>query len=81
MLGSLTNAFRLADLRRRILFTLGILAVYRMAAHVPVPGLDRAALESLLASGDATAGVLQFINLLSGGGLEKLSVVAVGVYP
>jgi preprotein translocase subunit SecY len=81
MLGSLTNAFRLADLRRRILFTLGVLAIYRLAAHVPVPGLDRAALDSLLQQGDATAGVLRFINLLSGGALENFSVVALGVYP
>ena len=81
MLGSLTNAFRLADLRRRILFTLGVLAIYRLTAHVPVPGLDRAALDSLLQQGYATAGVLRFINLLSGGALENFSVVALGVYP
>lgn len=81
MLASLANAFRLPDLRRRILFTLGVLAIYRLAAHVPVPGLDLAALRAVLNSGDATAGVLRFINMMSGGALDNMSVVAMGVYP
>ncbi len=81
MLQSLTNAFRLPDLRRRLLYTLGILAVFRVAAHVPVPGLDRTALASLLEAGGATGQLIGWLNLLSGGALENFSVVAMGVYP
>ena len=69
------------DLRRRLLYTLGMLTVFRLAAHVPVPGLDRAALAGILGSGEATGQLFRFLNLLSGGALENFSVVAMGVYP
>ena len=81
MLESLRNAFNLPDLRRRILYTLGILAIYRLAAHVPIPGLDRVALAHFFDSQDAAGDVARFINLLSGGALKNFSVVAMGVYP
>jgi len=81
MLESLTNAFRLPDLRRRILYTLGILAIFRLAAHIPVPGLDRGALRQLFESGDQAGLIFGWLNILSGGALENFSVVAMGVYP
>jgi len=81
MFDSMTNAFRLPDLRRRLLFTLWILFVFRLAAHVPVPGLDRAALEMIFQSDTAAGAVSRWINLLTGGALENFSVVAMGVYP
>ncbi len=81
MLDSLTNAFKLPDLRRRLLYTLGVLTVFRLAAHIPVPGLDRVALQQILGSGDAAGQLFRFLNLLSGGALENFSVVAMGVYP
>lgn len=81
MFESFTNAFRLPDLRRRLLYTLGVLAIFRLAAHIPVPGLDRAALQGILGSGEATGQLFRFLNLLSGGALENFSVVAMGVYP
>lgn len=81
MFESMTNAFRLPDLRRRLLFTLWILAIFRLAAHVPVPGLDRAALQSIFQSDTAAGAVSRWINLLTGGALENFSVVAMGVYP
>lgn len=81
MIESIRNAFRLPDLRQRILFTLGILAIYRLLAHVPVPGVNQQAMNQLLSGGSAAGNVLNFINMLSGGALENFSVVAMGVYP
>jgi preprotein translocase subunit SecY len=81
MFESMSNAFRLPDLRRRLLFTLWILVVFRLAAHVPVPGLDRAALQQIFQSDTAAGAVSRWINLLTGGALENFSVVAMGVYP
>jgi len=74
---SLLNAFRAPDIRRRLLYVLGILIVFRFLAHVPVPGVDRTQLASFLQN-NALFGVL---DLLSGGGLSSFSVVALGVNP
>lgn len=81
MLQSLKQAFGLPDLRRKLLFTLMILVIFRLAAHVPVPGLNRAALDSFFNGTGAGADAARMINLLSGGALENFSVVAMGVYP
>jgi preprotein translocase subunit SecY len=81
MLQSLRQAFGLPDLRRKLLYTLGILAVFRLAAHVPVPGLNRSALDTFFNSQGAGADAARLINMLSGGALENFSVVAMGVYP
>ena len=77
MLDALRNAFKLPDLRRKILFTLGVLVVFRLAAHVPVPGVNRQGLVELFSSNQ----LLGFLNMLSGGAMENFSVVAMGVYP
>ena len=77
MIEAARNAFRLPDLRRKILFTLFMLVIYRLAAHVPVPNIDREALNNLF----NTNQLLNFIDLFSGGGLSNFSVVAMGVYP
>ena len=77
MFESLLNAFRAPDIRRRLLYVLGILIVFRFLAHVPVPGVDQAKLGQYL-SNNALFGVL---DLLSGGGLSSFSVVALGVNP
>jgi preprotein translocase subunit SecY len=79
MIEALQNAFRLPDLRRKMLYTLLILIVYQFAAHVTVPGVDRSALDELF-SGDE-AGFLNVLNLLSGGAVSNFSVIANGVYP
>ena len=81
MLEAIRNAFLLPDLRRKIVFTLLILVAYRAAAHVPVPGVDGAALQQFLESGDDGSTIVQFLNLLSGGALANFSVMAMGVYP
>ncbi len=77
MLEALQNAFRLPDLRRKILFTFMILVIFRLAAHIPVPGVNIEALRQLFQQNQ----LLGFLNLLSGGALENFSVVAMGVYP
>ena len=86
MIQAVRNAFLLPDLRKKILFTLLILLIYRLAAHVPVPGVNQQALDSLFNAGatNANTGVgtlANIINLLSGGGVANFSVLAMGVYP
>jgi len=81
MLQVFKNAFALPDLRKRILFTLGSLVLYQLAAHVPVPGVDQAALKNLLEGQGATSALANILNLLSGGALSNFSVLAMGVYP
>jgi preprotein translocase subunit SecY len=77
MYESLLNAFRAPDIRRRILFVLGILIVFRALAHVPVPGADPKALSNFFEN-NALFGLL---DLFSGGGLSRFSVVGLGVNP
>ncbi len=69
------------DIRRKLLITLGILALYRLAANVPVPGVDFAALKAFRASGAGTGGFLGFLDLLSGGTVSNFSLLSMGVYP
>ena len=71
------NAFKLPDLRRKILFTLAMLVVYRFAAHVPVPGVNADALKQLFQSNQ----LLGLLDMFSGGAMSNFSVVALGVYP
>src|SRR5437762_5607896 len=77
MFNALLEAFRTPDLRNKILFTLGMLVVFRFLAHVPLPGVDQAQLQNVLNSSQ----LLNLLDLFSGGGLAKLSVVALGVNP
>lgn len=69
------------DIRRKLLITLLLLAIYRLAAHVPVPGANRAAIEGILTGGGAGGTLVGFLNLLSGGTVANFSVLAMGVYP
>ncbi len=79
MIEALRNALRLPDLRNKLLITGLILVVYQFAAHVPVVGVDRTALQSLLSS--QSGGLVGVLDLLSGGALANFSVIANGVYP
>ncbi len=69
------------DIRRKLLITLGILALYRLASDVPVPGVNFAALKAFRSSGAGTAGFLGFLDLLSGGTVSNFSILSMGVYP
>ena len=77
MFEALLNAFRAPDLRRRILYVAGILLVFRLLAHVPVPGINSQELRSFLDQNP----IFGLLDLFSGGGLANFSVVALGVNP
>jgi preprotein translocase subunit SecY len=79
VLRAFVNAFKVPDLRAKILFTLFIIAVFRLGSHVPVPGIDIGVIEQQLQQGGQ--GFLQFIDLFSGGGLSRLAVFALGIMP
>jgi preprotein translocase subunit SecY len=77
MLQAVSNAFRLPDLRKKLIFTLVILVIYRFAAHVPIPGVDLEALRALFQSNQ----LLGLLDMFSGGAMSNFSVMALGVYP
>ncbi len=81
MIDALRNAFKLPDLRRRLLYTILILVIYRMASNIPVPGVDRQALAAFFSSATATSQLANLMDLLSGGAVSNFSVLAAGVYP
>ncbi len=80
----LTNCFKILELRNKILFTLGILAVYRLGCYIPTPGINGAALNEFFQRMDATTGggnVFSIMNMFSGGALGKLTIMSLGVMP
>lgn len=83
MLTGLKNAFRIKELRGKILFTIAMLVVYRIGAHVPVPGIPFQGMSALFASaGDSFAsGAMALLNLFSGGALSYVSVFSLGIMP
>ena len=78
---SLRYLWSAPDIRRKLLITLGILTIYRLAAHVPVPGVDRQALAQIFQGGGAASTLFSLLDLLSGGTVSNFSVLAMGVYP
>ncbi len=74
---AMIDALKLPDLRARLLFTLGILVIFRFMAQVPVPGVDVEQLERVFSS----SALLSMLNLFGGGAMERLSIVAMTVYP
>ena len=77
MMEKILKIWRMRDLRRNILFVLTMLVIFRLAAHIPVPGVNAQALRELFASNQ----LLGLMNLLSGGGLQNFSIVMMGVAP
>jgi preprotein translocase subunit SecY len=73
--------WRSQDIRRKLLITLGILMIFRIAANVPVPGADREALAAFFQTQGGSGGFLGFLNLLSGGTIANFSLLSMGVYP
>ncbi len=76
---ALANAFKIPDLRDRILFTLGMLAIYRLGGHIPTPGIDAEQLEEFFRQNQGT--LFGFIDLFSGGMFRRLTVFALGIMP
>ena len=80
MLRAFVNAFKIPDLRNKILFTVLIIAVYRLGSHLPIPNVDFDVLAREVEQ-QARGGVLEFINLFSGGALTRLALFALGIMP
>jgi len=79
MLEKFLNIFRIPDLRKRVLFTLGILAVYRLGAWIPTPGVNTKQLELLM--GGQAGSALGLMDLFSGGTLRRMTIFALGIMP
>ena len=79
MIEKFLNIFRIPDLRKRVLFTLGILAVYRLGAWIPTPGVNYHQLEQLFNSQGGSA--LGLMDLFSGGTLRRMTIFALGIMP
>jgi preprotein translocase subunit SecY len=79
MFEKLANIFRVPDLRKRVLFTLALLAVYRLGGHIPTPGIDADALARIFER--MRSGPLGLVDLFSGGQLSKLTIFALGIMP
>ncbi|WP_026460032.1 preprotein translocase subunit SecY [Schaalia suimastitidis] len=80
MLSAFAQAFRTPDLRRKLLFSLFIMAMFRMGSYIPAPGVDSAAVQRCLAAQN-DASLLDLVNLFSGGALLQLSIFALGIMP
>jgi preprotein translocase subunit SecY len=76
---AIANVFRIPDLRNRVLFTLGLLAVYRLGGHIPTPGIDANRLEEFFQQNQGT--LFGFIDLFSGGMFRRLTIFALGIMP
>lgn len=76
MLSTIKNAFKVKDIRNKILFTLGVLIIYRLGAYITVPGINAKALQSV-----ASSGLVGILNTFSGGGLSNYSIFVMGVSP
>ncbi len=79
MFGSLANAWKIPELRVKLIFTGVMIIIYRLGAHVPVPGVDVAQIQNFISSG--ASGVFGFLNLFSGGALTRFAVFALGIMP
>src|SRR5580658_9090331 len=79
LLDTLANMFRIPDLRKRIFFTLGLLAVYRFGGHIPTPGIDANRLAEFFQQNSGS--LFGFIDLFSGGMFRRLTIFALGIMP
>ncbi len=76
---AIANVFRIPDLRRRILFTLGLLAVYRLGGHVPIPGINLARWDEIFSRNQG--GIFGFFDMFAGGNIRRLTIFALGIMP
>lgn len=81
MLGAIGRAFRTPDLRNKLLFTLGVIVLFRLGSFIPAPGIDYSQVQTCVASPALGQGAFGLINLFSGGALLKLSIFALGIMP
>src|SRR5512137_206539 len=77
MLNIVSGFLNIADLRKKMLFTIGMIILYRLGAHIPVAGIDTIKLQTLFGQGN----ILNFLDLFTGGALMRFSVFAMGIVP
>ena len=80
MVSTILNAFRVAEIRKKLLFTAAMLGLYRLGAFIPVPGVNTEALDAI-SQNYAGSDVLGFLNLFTGGGLSRIAIFALGIMP
>jgi preprotein translocase subunit SecY len=80
VLSTILKAFTVAEIRKKLLFTAALLALYRLGSHIPAPGINSEAVEQIQ-SNFSNGGVLNFLNLFSGGGLSRIALFALGIMP
>ncbi len=81
LLQAMIDAFGQADLRKKLLLTLGLLVIFRFVAHVPMPGADVEAMREFLGGGSSVGALVGMMDLFSGGAMRNMSIAAMGVYP
>ncbi|HVL32147.1 MAG TPA: preprotein translocase subunit SecY [Actinomycetota bacterium] len=81
MLSAFRNAFKIRDLRNKIFFTLFVIAVYRLGAHLPLPGVDPDKIDEITRQAEQGGGIYTLINLFSGGALTQFAIFALGIMP
>src|SRR5947209_1723528 len=79
MFEKLANVFRIPDLRKRVLFTLAMLAIYRLGGHIPIPGIDTKRFEEFIQQNQGS--IFGFFDLFSGGMFRRLTIFALGIMP
>src|SRR5215212_10426594 len=80
MVSTILNAFRVAEIRKKLAFTAALLALYRLGSFIPVPGVNLDAIEQLQ-NNYSTGNILGFLNLFTGGGLSRIALFALGIMP
>ncbi|MEU2621108.1 preprotein translocase subunit SecY [Streptomyces sp. NPDC007157] len=81
MLTAFARAFRTPDLRKKLLFTLGIIVVYRVGTHIPIPGVNYQAVQQCVKEASGNQGLFGMINMFSGGALLQITIFALGIMP
>jgi preprotein translocase subunit SecY len=80
VLSTILNSFRVAEIRKKLLFTAALLALYRLGSYIPVPGVDTAAVKAIQ-NNYANGGILNLLNTFTGGGLSRVALFALGIMP
>ncbi len=81
LLRNFINIFRVSDLRRKLFFTLGVLIIHRLGNHIPVIGIDITALHQIMSQSSGLGGLFAYLDLFSGGALQKCTIFALGIMP
>ena len=81
MFKAIARAFRTPDLRNKLAFTLGMIAIFRLGSFIPAPNVDYSNVQQCLAQSQSTSGLYELVNLFSGGALLQLSIFALGIMP